>query len=321
MGLYSVFLAIGQIIGALIGGFAAEAAGIDGMLVATGGAAPGRAAAAGPPATGRGPGDRDDRLIDGHPWSPVPLARGARGAVVAPHHLATAAGLHVLRTGGSAVDAAIATNAVLGVVMPNGCGIGGDAFWLIWDAASGTPGRAQRVGPERRRGIDAATLRERGLTTMPRRGPLTITVPGAVRSWGDAHERFGRLTPDARCSPRPSSWPGTGSRPGTGSSTPSRRPSPARSRTSSVRDAGFAAVYRPHGRPWRPGERVRLPALADTLETLARDGLRRLLRRRPRRAPGARPGRRRLADPGRGPARAHARPGASRSRSTTAASA
>ena len=64
-------------------------------------------------------------------------ARGRHGAVVAPHHLATAAGLHVLRLGGSAVDAAIATNAVLGVVMPHGCGIGGDAFWLIWDEASG----------------------------------------------------------------------------------------------------------------------------------------------------------------------------------------
>ena len=48
------------------------------------------------------------------PWAPVPLARGARGAVVAPHHLATEAGLSVLRAGGSAVDAAIATNAALG---------------------------------------------------------------------------------------------------------------------------------------------------------------------------------------------------------------
>ena len=64
------------------------------------------------------------------------MARGARGAVVAPHHLATAAGLSVLAAGGHAVDAAIATNAVLGVVMPNGCGIGGDAFWLVWDEAA-----------------------------------------------------------------------------------------------------------------------------------------------------------------------------------------
>ncbi len=116
-------------------------------------------------------------MIDGHPWSPVPLARGARGAVVAPHHLATAAGLHILRAGGSAVDAAIATNAVLGVVVPNHCGIGGDAFWLIWDAAESRQLALNGSGRSAR-GIDAATLRERGVTTMPRRGPLTHHGPG-----------------------------------------------------------------------------------------------------------------------------------------------
>ena len=67
------------------------------------------------------------------PLVPIPLARGTRGAVVAPHHLATSAGLAILDRGGSAVDAAIATNAVLAVVMGSCCGIGGDAFWLIWD--------------------------------------------------------------------------------------------------------------------------------------------------------------------------------------------
>ena len=71
------------------------------------------------------------------PLIPARLARGAHGAVVAPHHLATAAGLGILRAGGTAVDAAIATNAVLAVVMPSSCGVGGDAFWLGWDAASG----------------------------------------------------------------------------------------------------------------------------------------------------------------------------------------
>ncbi len=138
--------------------------------------------------------------IGGRPWTPVPLARGTHGAVVAPHHLATAAGLGILRAGGSAVDAAIATNAVLAVVMPASCGIGGDAFWLIWDDAAGRQhalngsGRAPAAA-------DAAALLASGLRVLPRRGPLTITVPGAVRSWGDAHARHGRLSRDAILGP------------------------------------------------------------------------------------------------------------------------
>ncbi|HEX8025200.1 MAG TPA: gamma-glutamyltransferase, partial [Candidatus Limnocylindrales bacterium] len=103
------------------------------------------------------------------PLVPIPTARGRHGAVVAPHHLATAAGLAVLRAGGHAVDAAIATNAVLGVVMPNACGIGGDAFWLVWDTAKrqqvalNGSGRAPA-------GVDAAALRSRGMERLPARG-------------------------------------------------------------------------------------------------------------------------------------------------------
>ena len=208
-------------------------------------------------------------MIDDRPWGPVPLARGSHGAVVAPHHLATAAGLHVLRAGGTAVDAAIATNAVLGVVMPNGCGIGGDAFWLIWDASSSRQyalnGSGRSAG-----GADAAALRERGLLTLPRRGPLSITVPGAVRSWGDAHRRFGRSNRDEVLAPAVElaragfpAWDGFINAVEATSRLLADQPATG---------AGFASVYRPHGRPWLPGERVRLPALADTLEALARDG-------------------------------------------------
>jgi len=107
-------------------------------------------------------------VIDGHPWSPVPLTRGSHGAVVGPHHLATAAGLHVLRAGGTAVDAAIATNAALAVVMPNGGGIGGDAFWLIWDAAASRQYALNGSGRSEA-GIEAAALKERGLRVMPLR--------------------------------------------------------------------------------------------------------------------------------------------------------
>lgn len=203
------------------------------------------------------------------PWAPVPLARGAHGAVVAPHHLATEAGLGVLRAGGSAVDAAIATNAALAVVAPSSCGIGGDAFWLTWDSAAGRQGALNGSG---RAGshADAGWLRATGLTELPRRGPLTITVPGAVRSWGDAHAEAGRLSRDAILGPAIElardgfpAWDGF--------IDAVERTAPLVAEALGP-EAGFFGVFRPHGRPWRPGERVRLPALASTLETLARDG-------------------------------------------------
>jgi gamma-glutamyltranspeptidase/glutathione hydrolase len=208
-------------------------------------------------------------VTDGRPWVPVPLARGSRGAVVAPHHLATAAGLSILRAGGSAVDAAIATNAALGVVAPNGCGIGGDAFWLIWDAAerrqSGLNGSGRAPAA-----ADAAALRETGLGAIPLRGPLAITVPGAVRSWGDAHARFGRSSREAVLAPAielaADGFP----------ASPAfidivERMAPLVEEAIGP-GAAFLRAYRPHGRPWRVGERVRLPALAATLAVIASEG-------------------------------------------------
>jgi gamma-glutamyltranspeptidase/glutathione hydrolase len=175
----------------------------------------------------------------------------------------------MLQSGGSAVDSAIATNAVLGVVMPHGCGIGGDAFWLIWDAAERRQTALNGSGRSPL-GASAGALRDRGLATVPRIGPLSITVPGAVRSWGDAHARHGRLSRDAILAPAVElarngfpAWPGF--------IKAVEATAPAVLESIGP-DAGFFAVYRPHGRPWRPGERVRLPALAATLERLASDG-------------------------------------------------
>jgi gamma-glutamyltranspeptidase len=200
---------------------------------------------------------------------PVPLARGRRGAVVAPHHLATAAGLEILAAGGSAVDAAIATNAVLGVVMPSGCGIGGDAFWLIWEAGSGRQHALNGSG-RAAAAADPAQLRAQGLTMLPLRGGQSISVPGAVRSWGDAHARFGRLSRAEVLGP---------------AIDLAERGFPASDgliraieRTAEVihdeigPHGGFEQVYRPEGRAWRPGELVRLPALAATLRRMADDG-------------------------------------------------
>jgi gamma-glutamyltranspeptidase len=203
------------------------------------------------------------------PLVPVPLARGVHGAVVAPHHLATAAGLGVLRQGGSAVDAAIATNAVLAAVAPGSCGIGGDAFWLIWDAAAGQQVALNGSGRSAA-GVDAARLRQAGHRRMPFRGPLSITVPGAVRSWGDAHRRYGRLSRDAVLAPAIEL-----ARDGFAASDEFIGDVEAMApiaRQAVGREGGFEAVFRTEGRAWRSGERVRLPALAATLETLARDG-------------------------------------------------
>lgn len=199
---------------------------------------------------------------------PARVVRGARGAVVAPHHLATAAGLTVLAAGGHAVDAAIATNAVLGVVMPNGCAIGGDAFWLVWDEATGEQVALNGSG-RAPAGIDPGALRASGLTQLPLRGPLTITIPGAVRSWADAHRRWGRLSRDVLLAAAIEhaeagfpAWDGLIDAVEVNHDRIGDAPW----------GAGFRSVWRPTGRPWRPGEIVRLPALAATLRTLADQG-------------------------------------------------
>ena len=203
------------------------------------------------------------------PLVPMPLTRGARGAVVAPHHLATAAGLAMLRAGGHAVDAAIATNAVLGVVMPSACGIGGDAFWLIW--AGTRVGQLGLNGSGRApAAADPLRMQADGLDTLPYRGPLTITVPGAVRSWADAHERFGRLPRQQVLSPAIELAKG-GFPAYDGFIAAVETALPAVVEALGPGSA-FEQVYRPHGRAWRPGERVRLPALGSTLTRLAGHG-------------------------------------------------
>ena len=110
-----------------------------------------------------------------------PATLAPSGLVTCPHSLASQAGVEMLRAGGSAVDAAIAASAVLSVIYPHMTGIGGDAFWLIHDAATGRVryldggGRATGAGT-----IDAFT--RRGLSEVPYRGPLpgTLTVPGVA---------------------------------------------------------------------------------------------------------------------------------------------
>ena len=118
------------------------------------------------------------------------LARN--GMVATSQPLATQAGLEVLKAGGNAVDAAIAANAVLALGEPTGCGLGGDLFAMVWDAASAELHGLNGSGRSPR-SLTLEHLRGLGLERIPSLGPLPITVPGCVDGWFELHERFGAL--------------------------------------------------------------------------------------------------------------------------------
>ena len=128
-----------------------------------------------------------------------PVTLAPRGMVTSPHALASQAGVDVLRAGGSAVDAAIASSAVLAVLYPHMTGLGGDAFWLIYDADSRRV-RHLDGGGRAAASADLAAFAARGLREIPYRGilPATVTTPGSVASWSEAHAASGRL-PLTRC--------------------------------------------------------------------------------------------------------------------------
>jgi gamma-glutamyltranspeptidase/glutathione hydrolase len=115
------------------------------------------------------------------------------GMAATSHPLATQIALDILKRGGTAVDAAIAANAALGLMEPTGCGIGGDLFAIVWSPDSKSlhgyngSGRAPAA-------LTIELVRGRGLDEIPRKGPLTVTVPGCVDGWFALHGEFGELT-------------------------------------------------------------------------------------------------------------------------------
>jgi gamma-glutamyltranspeptidase / glutathione hydrolase len=123
----------------------------------------------------------------------------ARSMVISPYGivatsqvLASQAGAEILSHGGSAVDAAIAANATLGVMEPDMNGIGGDLFAIVWEAKTGKLYGLNASGwaPN---ALTIDYLKSKGITEMPETGINTVTVPGAVDGWNKLHERFGRL--------------------------------------------------------------------------------------------------------------------------------
>jgi gamma-glutamyltranspeptidase/glutathione hydrolase len=137
-----------------------------------------------------GKGDRISGL-DFATRSPV---LGRHGMVATSHPLATQIGLDILKQGGTAVDAAIAANAALGVIEPNNGGIGGDLFAIVWSAKDrklyglNASGRSPQ-------GLTYNTLKNvlGNRTQLPLYGPLSVSVPGAVDGWFELHGRFGKL--------------------------------------------------------------------------------------------------------------------------------
>ncbi|MBV9579687.1 MAG: gamma-glutamyltransferase [Chloroflexi bacterium] len=192
-------------------------------------------------------------------------AYGADGVVAAPHYLASVAGVNVLRDGGSAVDAAIAANLVMGVVWPQMCGPGGDLFAQVWSASESklfSLNASGRAG----QGMSVAEYRAQGLHSMPQRGIHAVTVPGAVDGWFTLHQRFGRL-PMARLARDAISHARDGFR-----VTPFVVSAIRASARLLADNGGGADVFLPNGTAPAPGDALREPDLANTLKQIATQG-------------------------------------------------
>ena len=182
------------------------------------------------------------------------------------HPLATQIALQTLRDGGSAMDAAIAANAALGLMEPTGNGIGGDLFAIVWDPKTrklhgyNGSGRSPKA-------LSLAEFQRRGLTDIPSHGPLPVTVPGTVDAWFALHARFGKRSMAQNLAPTIAYardghpvhetiayyW---------GRSVPTLSKWP-----------GFSEQFTLDGkRAPRTGERWRNPNLANTLEIIGREG-------------------------------------------------
>ncbi len=188
-----------------------------------------------------------------------------QGIVATSQTLASQAGAQVLARGGSAVDAAIAANAVLAVVEPMSCGLGGDLFAIYWDAKT-----------ERLSGLNASgwapqaltieLLKQRGYAAMPQQGILSVSVPGAVEGWAQLHRRFGRL-PWAELF-QPAIYYARNGFPVTEIIAGDWKAAAAKLDA----DPEARRVFLPGGAPPRTGDIFRNPDLARAFELLARAG-------------------------------------------------
>ena len=130
--------------------------------------------------------------ITGLPFATRSEVIGQNGMAATSHPLATQTAIDVLKSGGNAIDAAIAANAVLGLVEPTGCGIGGDLFAIVWDGQTNQLYGLNSSGPASKK-MSIDYVKQQGFEKIPAYGALPVTVPGAVAGWSALHEKFGQL--------------------------------------------------------------------------------------------------------------------------------
>lgn len=200
----------------------------------------------------------------------IETPRSRRGMVTAPHHLAAQAGLEIIRKGGTAVEAAVATGAALAVLYPHMTGIGGDGFWLIAEPGK-TPIAIDACG-QSGRDVDLALYRKAGLAAIPWRGPLAAnsvagTISGwqaaldATRGWQEPLDLSDLLEAAIHHAEA-------------GIVVTRSQSELTASKASELKEQpGFAGTFLVDGLPPREGSILKQAALGETLRRLARDGL------------------------------------------------
>ncbi|NUP95365.1 MAG: gamma-glutamyltransferase [Planctomycetaceae bacterium] len=207
------------------------------------------------------PGDR----ITGKPFATRSEVIARHGMAATSIPLASLAAIDTLKAGGSAVDAAIAANAVQALLEPTGCGLGGDLYAIVWDP------KERKLAGYNGSGRSPATLTaeefaRRGLKRIPALGPLPVSVPGCVDGWFALHARFGKLPMAQVLAP---------------AIAHAREGAPVtelvayywgRSANTLKQFPGFAETFLPGGRAPQKGDVFSNPRLANTLELLAKEG-------------------------------------------------
>ena len=203
--------------------------------------------------------------VTGHEFATRSEVIARNGMAATSQPLATQVALDILKKGGNAIDAAIAANAVLGVVEPTGAGIGGDLFAIIWSADKGKLYGLNGSGRSPR-SLKFEYFKDNGFEFIPSYGPLPVSVPGCVDAWYEIHDMFGRLPMKDILQP---------------AINYAREGFPVTEviayyldkETSTLKEyPNIKEVYMPGGKAPSKGEIFKNPLLANTLEKIAKGG-------------------------------------------------